>query len=79
MKKPTMIRTTIYLPDTLHRGIKMMAAANGKSMAVLLREALEQVYDEDLSDIRLAEEAMKGHWGNPKSGVALRDYLAKRR
>ncbi|MFI5362416.1 MAG: ribbon-helix-helix domain-containing protein [Elusimicrobiota bacterium] len=79
MKKPTMIRTTIYLPDHVHRGMKMMAAANGKSMADLLREALEQVYEDDLADIRAADEAMAEHRKNPKSTISLREHLAKRR
>ena len=74
-----MIRTTVYLPDDVHRGMKMMAAANGKSMADLLREALEQVYKDDLSDIHAADEAMREHRKNPSSGVSLRDHLAKKR
>jgi predicted DNA-binding protein len=79
MKKPAMVRTTIYLPEQVHRGMKMMAAANGKSMADLLREALEQVYEDDLADIQAANEAMKEHRKNPNSGISLRDHLAKRR
>jgi predicted DNA-binding protein len=79
MKKPTMVRTTIYLPDDVHRGMKMMAAANGKSMADLLREALERVYKNDLADIHAANEAMQEHRKNPGSGVSLRQHLAKRR
>jgi len=79
MKKRTMIRTTIYLPEHIHRGMKMMAAANGKSMADLLREALEQVYEEDLADIQAANEAMKEHRKHPNSDISLRDFLAKRR
>ena len=74
-----MVRTTIYLPDDVHRGMKMMAAASGESMADLLREALERVYKEDLADIRAAEESMREHRKNPGSDISLRDYLAKRR
>ena len=74
-----MIRTTIYLPDDVHRGMKMMAAAGGKSMADLLREALERVYKEDLADIRAADEAAREHRKNPNSDISLREFLAKRR
>lgn len=74
-----MIRTTIYLPDNVHRGMKMMAAANGKSMADLLREALEQVYKDDLADIHAADKSMREYRKNPKSAVSLEDYLAKKR
>jgi ribosomal protein L1 len=78
-KKSTMIRTTIYLPEHVHRGMKMMAAANSKSMADLLREALEQVYKDDLADIRDGMAALREHRKNPNSDISLRDYLAKRR
>ena len=74
-----MVRTTIYLPDDVHRGMKMMAAASGESMANLLREALERVYKEDLADIRAANEGMKEFRNNPNAGISLRDFLAKRR
>jgi predicted DNA-binding protein len=78
-KKPAMIRTTIYLPDDIHRGMKMMAAAEGQSMADLLREALVQVYKEDLADIHAANEAMKEHRKNPSSDISYREYRARRR
>ncbi len=74
-----MIRTTIYLPKDIHRGMKMMAAAGGESMADLLREALVRVYREDLADIKAADEAMKEHRKNPSSSIRARDYFAKRR
>ena len=76
-KKPTMIRTTIYLPKDIHRGMKMMAAAEGESMADLLREALVRVYKEDLADIKAADEAMKEHRKNPSSGISYRAFRAK--
>lgn len=79
MKKKPMVRTTIYLSEDVHRGMKMMAAAEGQSMADLLREALERVYKEDLADIHAANEAMKEHRKNPNSGISLRDFLAKGR
>lgn len=78
MKEP-MVRTTIYLPEHIHRGMKMMAAANGKSMADLLREAIEELYDEDLADIRAADEAMREYRKNPKAAISAREYFAKRR
>lgn len=79
MKKKTMVRTTIYLPEDVHRGMKMMAAAEGQSMADLLREALERVYKEDLADIRAANEGMREFRKNPDAGISLRDFLAKHR
>ena len=79
MKKKTMVRTTIYLSEDVHRGMKMMAAAGGQSMADLLREALERVYKDDLADIHAANEALKEHRKHPNSDISVRDYLAKRR
>lgn len=79
MKKQAMIRTTIYLPENVHRGMKIMAAANSKSMADLLREALEQVYKDDLADIRAANESRREYRKNPNAGISLRDFLAKNR
>jgi hypothetical protein len=79
MKKKTMVRTTIYLSEDVHRGMKMMAAAEGQSMADLLREALERVYKEDLADIRAAKEGAREFRKNPNAGISLRDFLAKHR
>lgn len=76
-KKSTMIRTTIYLPEQVHRGMKIMAAANSKSMADLLREALVQVYKDDLADIRDGMGALREHRRHPNSDISIRDYRAK--
>lgn len=78
-KKMTMVRTTVYLPERVHRGMKVLAALNGKSMADLLREALEEVYNDDMTDLRRAREAVAGLKKHPETAVGLRDYLAKRR
>jgi predicted DNA-binding protein len=77
-KKMTMVRTTVYLPERVHRGMKVLAALNGKSMADLLREALEEVYKDDMTDLRRAREAVAGMRKRPETTVALED-LAKRR
>ena len=37
-----MIRTQIYLPETLYRDIKLRAKAKGEPAAQLIREVLEQ-------------------------------------
>lgn len=74
-----MVRTTIYLPEKVHRGMKMMAVHNGKSMADLLRTAIEEVYSDDLADLRAAQEAWKDHQKHPEKAVDARKYFAKRR
>jgi predicted DNA-binding protein len=77
--KTAMFRTTVYLPERVHRGMKQLAAARSMPMADLLRDALEQVYKDDLADIQAADEAMREYRKNPKSAIGLREYLAKRR
>lgn len=74
-----MVRTTIYLPERVHRGMKLMAAVNGKSMADLLRAAIEESYAEDLEDARRADEALREHRRKPGAAVDARKYFAKRR
>lgn len=78
-KKMTMFRTTVYLPANVHRAMKIMAAVNGKSMAVLLREALVQVYKDDLADLRAANAALAEMKKHPETAVEARAYFAKRR
>lgn len=78
MKKMPMFRTTVYLPANVHRAMKIMAAVNGKSMADLLREALVQVYKDDL-DLRGADAALAEMKKHPETAVDARAYFAKRR
>lgn len=77
-KKMPMFRTTVYLPANVHRAMKIMAAVNGKSMADLLREALVQVYKDDL-DLRGANEALVEMKKHPETAIDARAYFAKRR
>lgn len=78
-KKMTMVRTTVYLPERVHRGMKVLAALNGKSMADLLREALEEVYKDDMTDLRRAKEAIAGMKKHPETAVPIDEHIAKRR
>jgi len=79
MKKTMpMFRTTVYLPANVHRAMKMLAAAKGKSMADLLREALVSVYQDDL-DIKAADAALAQMKRHPETAVEARAYFAKRR
>ena len=43
-----MIRTTIYLSDELHDGLKHLAVEKHQSMADLLRQAVQAVYEREL-------------------------------
>ena len=74
-----MVRTTIYLPKKLHRAMKILAAKTGVSMAELLRDSVVQAYEEDLVDIRAADEAVREYRKNPKSAVTIEQLIAKMR
>ena len=73
-----MIRTTIYLPDEIHNGLKHLAVEKHESMANLLRKAVEEVYEGDLKDLQSAQKAWKAHLKQPEKVVSARDYFAKR-
>lgn len=73
-----MIRTTIYLPDELHSSLKHLAVEKRQSMADLLRHAAEQVYQEDLADLRAAQKSWKAHLKEPGKAVPARGYFARR-
>ena len=47
-------------------------------MADLLREAVEQLYKDDLSDLRAAREAWATHSKVADKGVPAREYFSKR-
>lgn len=73
-----MVRTTIYLPDELHNGLKHLAIEKHQSMADLLRKAVEKIYKDDLKDLSIAQKAWKAHLKNPQKTVPVREYFAKR-
>ena len=43
-------RTTIRLPETLHRRVKAKAALQGTTMTAVVREYLERWVEEDLKE-----------------------------
>ncbi len=47
-KPEKMKRLTVDLPESLHRALKLKAAAEGVTMADLLRELLEERYGDEL-------------------------------
>lgn len=72
-----MVRTTIYLPEELHAGLKHLAVDMHRPMAALLRIAVEETYEHELRDLRAAQKAWKVHLKSPKA-VPARNYFAKR-
>ena len=73
-----MVRTTIYLSDEVHNALKHLAVERRESMASLLRKAVEEVYEDDLQDLRAAQSAWKRHLKRPGKAVAARAYFTRR-
>ena len=73
-----MVRTTIYLPEELHSGLKHLAVEMHCPMAELLRKAVEETYEHELGDLRAAQKAWKSHLKSPDKAVPVRGYFAKR-
>jgi len=69
-----MRRTMIFLPDGVHRGLKRLAVERDRSVAWLIREAVAQVYREDLEDIRDAEQELAKY----KKGIDYSAYRTRR-
>ncbi len=73
-----MKRTTIFLREDVHKGLKHLAIEKDVSMADLLREAIENVYKEDLKDILFAREARKEYLRNPRRAIEASRYFDKK-
>lgn len=73
-----MIRTTIYLPEELHSGLKHLAVELRCPMADLLRRAVEETYSQELADLRAAQKAWKAHLKSPDKTVPAKGYFARR-
>lgn len=73
-----MVRTTIYLPEDVHSGLKHLAVEMHCPMADLLRKAVEKTYGGELEDLRAAQKAWKNHLKNPGKAISAKSYFAKR-
>ena len=74
----TTIRTMVYLPNELHRGLKHLAVERGTSLAKLVREALEIFYREDIADLRVARKRLQEYLKHPARAIPYRAHGAKR-
>lgn len=73
-----MIRTMVYLPEQLHKMIKHLAIERRTSMAKLVAEALEALYQEDVDDMRTGRERLAHYMAQPATAVPYTAYRAKR-
>lgn len=73
-----MMRTMVYLPESLHKAVKYLAVERQTSMAKLIQEALENLYKEDIEDLNLGRERLASYQAVPAKGAVYSDYRAKR-
>ena len=74
-----MKRTMIYLPEEIHQGLRKLAFEANTSIAELVRQAVEMVYGEDITDVEDMEEDLAKYRANPESAVDLERYLSQRK
>ena len=74
-----MKRTMIYLLEPTHQGLRKLAFEANTSIAELIRQAVEIVYGEDITDIQDMEEELAKYRANPESAVDLEAYLRQRK
>ena len=73
-----MIRTMVTLPDELHRAIKHLAIERRTSIAKMVTEALQALYQEDMDDLKEGRRLLKEHLKHPEKAIPYEVYLAKR-
>ncbi|MBI4432839.1 MAG: hypothetical protein HY592_05090 [Candidatus Omnitrophica bacterium] len=73
-----MIRTMVYLPEALHKSIKHLAVERGTSIAKLVTEALETLYQEDIEDLRVGHERLQSYQAQPAKSTSYASYRTKR-
>ena len=73
-----MTRTMVYLPDELHRGLKHLAVERQTSLAKLVQEAVEVLYQEDLEDLRIGRIRLRDYTKHPEQTIPYAAYRKKR-
>lgn len=74
-----MVRTMVYLPESLHRSLRHLAIERDTSLTGLIREGVEALYQEDLKDIRIAQKRLRSHLAHPERTVPYSEYRSRRR
>ena len=72
-----MKRVAIYLPDDILVGLRKMAAGENRSVAGLIRGAVDRVYGEDIEDVRVGEAELEYARAHPESLTSLEDIIAQ--
>ena len=74
-----MVRTMVYLPEPLYRGLKHLAIERRTSLTGLVREGVENLYREDLEDLKVGGKRLKELLAHPERAVPYLEYRSRRR
>ena len=74
-----MIRTMVYLPESLHRNLKHLAIERRTSLTGLIREGVETLYQEDLEDLHVGQKRFKQYLSKPEQAISYLTYRNRRR
>jgi len=68
-----MRKTMIYLPDELHEALRELAVRHKTSLTELVRQAVEQTYEEELDGF-LMERELDEYLRDPSTAISLEEY-----
>ena len=68
----------VYLPDALHKAVKHLAVERRTSIAKLVTEALESLYQEDIEDLEEGRRGLQGYMHQPEKASTYSSYRSKR-
>jgi predicted transcriptional regulator len=71
-----MVRTTVYLPESLKQRVETYAVAHGTTEAAVIRSALERLLSPDTDRAWVAELAGIASAGGPPIGDRIDEALA---
>ena len=75
-----MVRTQLYLDESIHARLRSLAHKQGKTLSELVREALERTYGRGGREERLATlRAVAGIWKDRKDIGETRAYVRRLR
>ena len=73
-----MVRTMVNLPDELHRAIKHLAIERRTSIAKMVTEALQVLYQEDIEDLKEGRKRLAEYLKHPEKAIPYSSYRRKR-
>ena len=75
-----MIRTQLYLDESMHARLRRLARRQGRSLSDLVRDALRRVYGDEATDRRLASlRGIEGLWQDREDLGATEEYVRRMR